>query len=113
MCHHSAILHYSLLQILEDLGTLTDNSWLVTLVVTQLYTHISNTTRLHAAKEALGEFRPNPVVKPSNDSLVQFMEFVLTKTNFQFNSDHYLRVSGTSMGTKMAPSYVNVFMGKL
>jgi hypothetical protein len=30
-----------------------------------------------------------------------------------FTGDHYLQVSGTAMGTKMAPSYANIFMGKL
>ena len=62
-------------------------------------------------KEALGKFRPNAMVKPSNDSLVQLMEFVLTKNNFHFNGDHYLQVSGTSMGTEIAQAYGNVFMG--
>ena len=33
-------------------------------------------------------------------------------TNFHFNGDHYLQVSVTSMGTKMAPAYANVFIGK-
>lgn len=30
-----------------------------------------------------------------------------------FNGEHYLQVSGTAMGTKMAPSYANIFMGNL
>ena len=51
-------------------------------------------------------------VKPINLSLVQLMEFVLTKNNFQLNCTHYLQIVGTSMGTKKAPSYANVFMGK-
>ena len=32
---------------------------------------------------------------------------------FTFNGDHYLQINGTAMGTKMAPSYANIFMGKL
>jgi hypothetical protein len=38
---------------------------------------------------------------------------VLEKNNFTFNGDHYLQINGTAMGTKMAPSYANIFMGKL
>jgi hypothetical protein len=38
---------------------------------------------------------------------------VLKKNNFTFNGDHYLQINGTAMGTKMAPSYANIFMGKL
>jgi peptide-methionine (R)-S-oxide reductase len=38
---------------------------------------------------------------------------VLKKNNFTFNGDHYLQINGTAMGTKMTPSYANIFMGKL
>jgi hypothetical protein len=34
------------------------------------------------------------------------------KNNFIFNGDHYLQINGTAMGTKMAPSYANIFMGR-
>jgi hypothetical protein len=30
-----------------------------------------------------------------------------------FNGEHYLQISGTAMGTKMAPSYANMIMGRL
>jgi hypothetical protein len=33
--------------------------------------------------------------------------------NFTFNGEHFLQINGTAMGTKMAPSYANNFMGKL
>ena len=32
---------------------------------------------------------------------------------FLFNENYYLQVHGTAMGTRMAPSYANLFMGKL
>ena len=100
------------LTILDQLEQLPTNSWLVTLDVTSLYTNIPNKGGLFAAKEALSDFRPNPNVKPSNTSLLTLMNFVLTKNNFQFNGKHYLQTGGTSMGTKMAPAYANVFMGQ-
>jgi len=37
----------------------------------------------------------------------------MTKTYFQFNGKFYKQMSGTSMGTKCAPSYAILFMGKL
>ena len=30
--------------------------------------------------------------------------------NFSFNDNHYLQIRGTAMGTKMAPSYANLFL---
>ena len=32
--------------------------------------------------------------------------------NFTFNDQHFLQIHGTAMGTHMAPSYANLFMGK-
>jgi hypothetical protein len=29
------------------------------------------------------------------------------------DNEHFLQINGTAMGTKMAPSYANIFMGKL
>ena len=68
----------------------------------------------HAAKEALREFRQNPNVKPSNDSLVQLIEFVLTKFNFQFNGDHDLPLSTDriSVGTKTVLANANANLKK-
>ena len=38
---------------------------------------------------------------------------ILTENNFLFDDQHYLQVHGTAMGTQMAPSYANIFMGHL
>ena len=35
---------------------------------------------------------------------------VLTFNNFEFNNNQYLQVGGTAMGTRLAPSYANIFM---
>ena len=40
------------------------------------------------------------------------MIIILTKNNLKFNGEHYLQVGGTSMGTNMALSYANTYMGK-
>ena len=40
------------------------------------------------------------------------IRMILTMNNFSFNNEHYLQKHGTAMGTRMAPSYANLFMGK-
>jgi hypothetical protein len=36
---------------------------------------------------------------------------ILTMDNFSFNDNHYLQIHGTAMGTKIAPSFANLFLG--
>ena len=38
---------------------------------------------------------------------------MLRNNNFEFNENHYLQTLGTAIGTKMAPSYANLFMDRL
>jgi len=47
----------------------------------------------------------------STESLVDLLTLVLKCNNFEFNGDHYLQVQCRAMGTKLAPSYANIFMG--
>ena len=48
----------------------------------------------------------------STESVWDLISTVLTKNHFQFNGDNYLQTMGCAMGTKMAPSYASLFMGK-
>jgi hypothetical protein len=48
------------------------------------------------------------------DTVGMFQKFIkLFINNFTFDGNHYLQINGTAMGTKMAPSYANIFMGDL
>ena len=100
-----------LLQILANLPELPPNSILVTLDVASLYTNIPTDFGLKAAKKALQQSRGNPIYKPSNKSLIQLLEQVLKKNNFQFNGQNFLQIKGTAMGTKVAVGYANTTLG--
>ncbi|XP_048729663.2 uncharacterized protein LOC125647009 [Ostrea edulis] len=91
-------------------SNLPDNTLLVTMDVASLYTNIPHDEGIEACKEVWNSRKHQ---KPSTDSLVELLEHVLKRNNFMFNGEHYLQVSGTAMGTKMAPSYANIFMGRL
>jgi hypothetical protein len=92
------------------LNPLPSNTTLVTMDVTSLYTNIPHSDGIEASKE-IWESR-SVKIQPI-DCLVTMPTMVLIKNNFTFNGDHYLQIHGTAMGTKIAPSYANIFMGKL
>ena len=43
----------------------------------------------------------------------QILTLILYNNYFEFNNQYYLRTHGTAMGSPMAPSYANLFMGEL
>ena len=47
------------------------------------------------------------------NDLVEFTEIVLKNNNFEFDERHFVQKLGTAIGTRMAPSYANIFMDKL
>ena len=49
---------------------------------------------------------------PTND-IINLMNLVLKKNSFTFDGAYYVQKHGAAMGTRMAPSYTNAFMGKL
>ncbi len=52
----------------------------------------------------------DPNANPSTESLIELLELVLKCNNFDFNGKHYLQTNGTAMGTRVAPTYANLFM---
>ena len=83
---------------------------LVTMDVTSLYTNIPNHEGIVSVTDML---RENYSKKVSLKSLQKLLKAVLHMNNFEFNGKHYLQIGGTAMGTRVAPSYANIFMGKL
>ena len=90
--------------------TLPKNAILASLDVTSLYTNIPNQEGINATASYLFRYR-DPLVNPTNYSLCKLLELVLTTNNFKFDSKDCLQVGGTAMGTKLAPSFANLFMG--
>lgn len=90
---------------------LPEDALLVTMDVRSLYTNVPNQEGIEAVKSYL-----RARAKPSDRSLSQviatFLSLILTLNNFVFNDENYVQVNGASMGTKCAPSYASLFMGK-
>ena len=95
---------------LRKIEHLPPRTLLVTLDVKSLYTNIPHSEGMEACRAALNT---RQVLKPPTEDLVHLIELILTKNNFVFEDVHYLQTHGTAMGTRMAPSYANIFMGDL
>ena len=89
---------------------LPNETILVSLDVKSLYTNIPHEDGVAACKE-VWDSRETKV--PPTEILIELLLLVLKCNSFEFNEKHYLQIQGTSMGTKMAPSYANIFMGQL
>ena len=98
-----------LLWILSNI-TLPSNIILCTLDVSSLYTNIPTGEGIEAVRHALFK-SGNPLENPTNHSVCELLKLVLTGNNFQFDNKHFLQIGGTAMGTKLAPSFANIFMG--
>ena len=83
---------------------------LVTFDVVSLYTNIPNHEGMKAVARSLVKFPPKFT---DCRTVLELLREVLHKNNFEFNGKHYLQVGGTAMGTILAPSYANIFMGDL
>ena len=100
------------LQCLHEITTIPQDSFLVTIDVTSLYTNIPHTSGLSALEHYLNQRSPSNS-KPSTSFLIELARLTLTNNSFRFLDKHYLQLKGTAMGTRMAPSYANLFMGRL
>ena len=94
---------------LKLINDLPSNTLLVTLDVSSLYTNIPHNDGINACYHYLST-RPNKTIPSS--TLCDLIRMILTMNNFCFNNNHYLQIHGTAMGTKMAPSFANLFLGR-
>ena len=46
-------------------------------------------------------------------TILSFIKLVLTCNNLVFQGNHFIQQTGTAMGTRMAPTYANLYMGYL
>ena len=101
------------LQLLESLPPLPESAILVTADVTSLCTNITHEEgidsvlhymRLHADAQPPGALSPHKIGI--------LLETILKYNRPSFMEKHFLQLMGTAMGTKAAPPYANLFMGR-
>lgn len=84
---------------------------LVTMDVRSLYTNIPNNEGLEAVRTYFRS-RAAPGDQILSKVICTFLSLILMLNNFLFNGENYVQVNGASMGTKCAPTYASLFMGR-
>ena len=92
---------------LTAIDNLPDNALPVSLDVTSPYTKIPHNEGIDACRFILQK-RTNKHIP--TETICDLIRIILTMNNFTFNSKQYLQKHGTAMGTRIAPSYANLFL---
>jgi len=100
-----------ILQKLRSLGHIPTHAILCTMDVSSLYTNIPHQEGVTACLRAIEHSDLQHL--PPLEIISYLMRTILERNCFEFNNKFYLQVTGTAMGTAMAPSYANLFMGEL
>ena len=79
--------------------------------MSSLYTNIPHNEGIDACRHFLNTVDGN-ASSISTETHCDLIRMILTMNNFSFNDKHYLQTHGTAMGTRMAPSYANLFLAK-
>ena len=94
---------------IRALGKLPEKGYLATLDLSSLCTNIDTDEGLTIVEEEQGKTNQN---RPSSKKLSCLLEKVLKLNNFTFGSEHHIQVKGTAYGTRVAPNFANVYIGK-
>ena len=84
-----------LLQKLRNIKNIPPGTLLVSLDVSSLYTNIPNKEAIRSIAKTLAKYRKK-ALHPTNQSIIQLLELVLTRNNFEYNGEHFIQVAGTS-----------------
>jgi len=92
----------------RDFIFLGEDKLIFTKDITSLYTVIPNGEGLPTLKHF---FYLRAAKEPSSETLLRLAELVLTLNCFSFADSYFKEINGVAMGTKMGPSYANLFVG--
>ena len=96
------------LEIFCDFNFLGEDKLIFTMDISSLYTVIPNSEGLQALRYF---FDQRTITEPSSETLLRLAELVLTLNCFSFAGNYYKQINGVAMGTKLGPSYANLFVG--
>lgn len=83
------------------------NALLVTADITSLYTNMKINLTLDAVRKQFNKF-PDP--NRPDRIILQLLNIILNRNDFQFNDKTFLQTCGTAMGLSSAPHLANIFL---
>ena len=95
---------------IRNLKAIPNDAFFVTADVVELYSGIPHEACLQALR-LIWERRKDK--KISTNDLVKIATFVLKNNYFEFNGEVKHQISGTAIGTNVAPTYVSIFMDEI
>ena len=87
----------------------TINKFLVSYDVTSLFTNIPLEETINLAVDIILENKP--AINISKQNLKKLFLFATSQTHFLFNNDFYDQIDGVALGSPLAPTLANLFMG--
>ena len=85
----------------------------ISIDIKSMYSNIPLEEGLAAFRECLEERTIEQKNAIPTDYIMKIVRLVMTKNIFSFNEEFWLQLIGTCMGTRVSPSYANLFMGVL
>ena len=95
---------------LNEEGNLPPGAKPFSIDIKSFYTNIILKEGLEAFREMLDEI---PGKSIPTEYLVKLLKLVMECNIFKFDNEFWVQLIGTCMGTRVAPTYANIFMGKL
>lgn len=108
---------------LKNLANINSNTFIITADIKSLYTNIPNDEGIKNVAEELHTSKINPTgLLNSFDSkskitipsfkwtTEELLKIVLENNVIEFGNEYFRQISGTAMGTAMAPSYANTYL---
>ena len=93
--------------------TVKPETILVSFDVTSLYTNIPHDLGIEAVNFWLEKYQGEINGRFTKQFILEGLKLVLENNHFFFDSQYYLQIKGTAMGTKVAPTYATLVMGFL
>ena len=88
-----------------------EDTEIVMLEVISLYTSIPHKFGIEAVDYFLSKYQEDLHPKFKKEFVLESANFILKNNTVTFDSEFYLQIKGTAMGTIFAPTYANLTIG--